>query len=561
MTRGDSNRGQGRLGVLLAAIGLGAVVWIAVRGDGGEPRPLTLEERYLEDDRVGPLVYNCPFGRAFDEPTVDMIEVLVSKLEMGTREPLMAAKQELATIGAAAIPAMRSLFDRTYQNPWKHGVVENVLAVCTLMDDPLGLDMLRYALGHPQESVRQSALRGLGIHGDPTDYDLVQGWLPMVQSPQLRAAYAGCMGALDPERLGADLARWLEDGLQEDLYPHVMGAVRKVRDPDTAQTLKVLAADRDDVWTSMLYGPAAALGDQEALDSIHRDLQSEEPILRQYAVQTLGSIGRGLDAALLFNDSHTGIRGVVAQVLVDSEPSEEINAWLRDGIADRDERVLEICLGALAGRRDELAVAHSLALLEGNPVERSLGIRSLRVALREDPALAAEAVARLLPLIEVASGGGSVPVELLQTLAQVPSRKAALYLMDLAMSTGGLIKGLDSFRFLAGQVWNTGPVGHALLREQLLVEEDPFRRLSLIEFVWQDHSDASRDLLLDVLQQERRHPFERLYIADRCTRLGPASRVASVIKRVYLELTHIDVRPALQCMLWIWYGQHFELDR
>ena len=549
------------MGILLAALGLGFIAWLAIRDGGGEARPLTLEERYLEDDRVGPLVYDCPFGRAFAEPTVDMIEVLVSKLEMGTRGPLMAAKQELAQIGAPAIPAMRSLFDRAYQSPWKHGVVENVLAACTLMDEPLGLDMLRYALGHPQESVRQSALRGLGLHGTPGDYDLVQGWLPMVQSPQLRAFYASCMGSLDPERLGADLALWIMGDLQQDLYPHVMGAVLKVRDPETAQKLKELAADRDDIWTSMLYGPAAVLGDQEALDAIHRDLQSEEPILRQYAIQTLGSIGFGLDAALLFNDPHTGIRAVVAQVLVDAEPSEEVDAWLRDGIVDQDERVRELCLGALAGRKDELAVAHSLALLEGNPVDRALGIRSLRDALKGDPALADEAVARLLPLIEVASSDGTVPVELLQTLSQVPARSAALHLMDLAVGTTGFIKGLDSFRWLAGQVWNTGPVGHALLRDQLLIEEDPFRRLSLIEFVWQDHSDIARDLLLEMLEEDHRHPFERLYIADRCTRLGPASRVASVIKRVYMELTHNQVRPALQCMLWIWYGQHFELDR
>ena len=561
MNRRLSISGQGRMGLLLAALGLGFIAWLAIRDGGGEARLLTLEERYLVDDRVGPLVYDCPFGRAFAEPTVDMVEVLVSKLEMGTREPLMAAKQELARIGAPAIPAMRALFDRAYQSPWKHGVVENVLAACTLMEEPLGLDMLRYALGHPQESVRQSALRGLGLHGSPEDYDLVQGWLPMVQSPQLRAFYASCMGTLDPERLGADLALWLAGGLQVDLYPHVMGAVLKVRDPETAQKLKVLAGDRDDIWTSMLYGPAAVLGDQEALDAIHRDLQNEEPILRQYAIQTLGAIGFGLDAALLFNDPHTGIRAVVAQILVDSDPSEEIDAWLRDGIDDQDERVRELCLGALAERKDELAVAHCLALLEGNPVERALGIRSLRKPLKEDPVLADRAVARLLPLIEFASSGGTVPVELLQTLAQVPARTSALYLMDLAVGTSGFIKGLDSFRWLVGQVWNTGPVGHGLLRDQLLIEEDPFRRLSLIEFVWQDHSDTSRDLLLEMLEEDHRHPFERLYLADRCTRLGPASRVASVIKRVYLELTHIHVRPALQCMLWIWYGQHFELDR
>ena len=561
MNRGRPTLGRGRLGLLVGAAVLGGIAWVALRAGEPDARPLTLEERYLEDYRVGPLVYDCPFGRAFTEPTVDMTEVLVSKLEMGTRDPLMRAKQELAATGAAAIPALRALFYRAYQNPWKHGVVENVLAACTMMEEPLGLDMLRYALGHRQESVRQSALRGLGLHGGPQDYDLVRGWLPMVQSPQLRAAYVGCMGTLDSERLGVDLADWLRDGLQQDLYPHVMGSVLKVRDPRTAERLKVLAGDRDDVWTCMLYGPAASLGDQEALDRLHKMLQSEEPVLRQHAVQTLGAIGRGLDAALLFNDAHAGIRSLVAQTLVDSSASEEINAWLRDGIEDPDERVREICLGALAVRGDDLAVAHSLALLEGNAMERSLGIRSLRLVFEQNPSVAQDAFARLVPMVEMASGDGTVPVELLQILAQVRGRASALYLMELAMGSTGRIKGLDSFRWLVGQVWNTGPAGRELLREQLLLEEDPFRRLSLIEFVWQDHSEASRALLLEILEQDHRHPFERLYLADRCTRLGPASRVASVIKRVYLEQTHVQVRPALQCLLWIWYGQHFELER
>ena len=38
---------------------------------------------------------------------------------------------------------------------------------------------------------------------------------------------------------------------------------------------------------------------------------------------------------------------------------------------------------------------------------------------------------------------------------------------------------------------------------------------------------------------------------------GPASEVAPVLKQVYNETTHTVVRPALQCLLWTWYGQHF----
>ncbi len=559
MSAERESQGRTLLPFIGAALGLGVIAWIAVHWGGAETKPLTLAERYQEDDRVGPLVYDCPFGRAFTEPTVDMTEVLVSKLEMGTRGPLAEAKKELAATGEAAIPALRALFDRAYQDPWKQGVVENVLAVCTLMEEPFGVDMLRFALGHPHETVRQAALRGLGLHGDPEDYDLVRNWLPMVQSPQLRAAYAGCMAALDAERLGSELADWLQGGVQEDLYPHVMSAVLLVQDPETAQRLKVLAADRDDIWTAMLYGPAARLGDQDALDAVHKGLASEEPVLRQYAVQTLGAIGRGLDAAILFNDPHTGIRALVAQVLVDSEPSEELNVWIEDGMDDRDDKVREICLGALASRGNDLAIAHSLALLEGNPVERAMGIRCLKSVFKQDAGVAADAYSRLVPMVERAMGEGQVPVELLQILAQVPGRPSALYLMELGKEMTGRIKGLDAHRWFVGQVWNTGPEGHEILREEFMVEEDPFRRLSLIEFIWQDHSDASRDLLLEALDQDYRHPFERLYLADRLTRLGPASVVASTIKRVYLGQTDLHVRPALQCLLWTWYGQHYEL--
>ena len=37
---------------------------------------------------------------------------------------------------------------------------------------------------------------------------------------------------------------------------------------------------------------------------------------------------------------------------------------------------------------------------------------------------------------------------------------------------------------------------------------------------------------------------------------GPAEEVAPLIKRVYLNNTEFHIRPAMQCLLWTWYGQH-----
>ena len=93
-----------------------------------------------------------------------------------------------------------------------------------------------------------------------------------------------------------------------------------------------------------------------------------------------------------------------------------------------------------------------------------------------------------------------------------------------------------------------------MLAERLAVETDPFRRLDLLNYIWQDHTDASRDILMSIVTDPTRDEYERLYAADRLIRVGPATVVAPVLKRVYLDSTHRYVRPAFQCLLWTWYG-------
>lgn len=93
-----------------------------------------------------------------------------------------------------------------------------------------------------------------------------------------------------------------------------------------------------------------------------------------------------------------------------------------------------------------------------------------------------------------------------------------------------------------------------VLYERLRDEQDPIYRLDLIGMIWQDKSETSEQLLLDVLQNPEGHPFERLWAADCLTRIAHPSTLAPLAKQFYLESTHRYVRPALQCLLWRWYG-------
>ena len=49
-------------------------------------------------------------------------------------------------------------------------------------------------------------------------------------------------------------------------------------------------------------------------------------------------------------------------------------------------------------------------------------------------------------------------------------------------------------------------------------------------------------------------PLEVLYAANQLANMGPAERVAPLLKRVALGITDRSVRPALNNLLWAWYG-------
>lgn len=278
---------------------------------------------------------------------------------------------------------------------------------------------------------------------------------------------------------------------------------------------------------------------------------------RQLAVQALAAVGLVRDTHRLLSDPHAGVRKLVAAKLIEEDPTAEIDGWLALGLDDSHNDVRELCLVALVERGDPRAIHQALDLLDGHLGERDRGISALRAGWERNPESRGLALERLL---RISRSQGSAPGQIatLQTLSLIPLRAAGEYLLDYGERTSGRIKGLAAYRWCVGQIFNTGPVGRELLRARLESETDPFRRLSLIEYIWQDRSREARECLMGILLDDTLNPWERLYAGDRLTTIGPAGAVAPVLKRVYLSITHLRVRPALQCMLWTWYGQHYE---
>ena len=144
---------------------------------------------------------------------------------------------------------------------------------------------------------------------------------------------------------------------------------------------------------------------------------------------------------------------------------------------------------------------------------------------------------------------------ILQTLGAVPGRETGEFLLAAGDLVGqNPIRGISGFRWCVGQAFNAGPSSREALRARLALETDPIKRLDLISFIWQDFEESSLDCLLGVIEDGSLSPYERLYVADRVVRMGQSERVVPVLKRIYRSDSGSVLRPALHCLLWVWYG-------
>jgi len=94
----------------------------------------------------------------------------------------------------------------------------------------------------------------------------------------------------------------------------------------------------------------------------------------------------------------------------------------------------------------------------------------------------------------------------------------------------------------------------AYVRSLWAGEKDPVRRMDLVMAGTFEKSAVTRAFLAEVVESARSTPPEVLYAADRLAQFGPAVEAAPVLKRVALRCDDKRVRPALNCLLWTWYG-------
>jgi hypothetical protein len=256
---------------------------------------------------------------------------------------------------------------------------------------------------------------------------------------------------------------------------------------------------------------------------------------------------------VLIHDKRASLRERAARILGEGEVTELSTAWLIEGLSDSESIVRNACLSGLLARKDPAAIARVVLNLSKGEAEREAALTTLTNRWDADPELPQRAFDVLKAELEN-SPPGLARVGILKVVGRIPLRAAAEFLFAHEGDLPERVGGLRPHRWVCGHAFNAGPAGMEVLRERLQTETDPIRRLDLIGMIWQDKSRASAEVLLEVLTNERLSDFERLFTADRLTLIEDPTVVAAITKRFYFDCTDRHVRPALQCLLWTWFG-------
>jgi hypothetical protein len=546
----------GGLVLLLAALGMRAMLTeeVAVK--------LTLEEQYQTHMRLRHLQFNgCNFGRTFDSDTTDMVSVLVSKLDgRGGRDSLEVARTEVAGAGADAIEPLTRLFDEVFSDPYRQGVVQNILGACALMEDDSGLEIMRRGLDHQSDAALLAAVDGLRVRGQPVDYVRLSTRLQMARSAGSRNSLSSAMGYVDLDALLNDLVGWIDRSENVDLYAGLVKKACSATEPQLVAGFldRRRATGITPVMQCYLIAPSARDGNlatlQELIDST---MEAHTPLARA-AVEALGLVGLGHEVQAAFLEhGNARVRYAAAEVLAAHADFASILPTFERGLNDPDGQVRTLVRRTLVRRGHEQAIATCLQDLRASISIRSAAIFDLRQGWNLDSDVPQRALEALQARLEEPASARDRN-DLIYSIGFIPLREAALFIMAQAPNLPPTIGQLDAFEWCCGAVYNTGEVGRQVLRELYRTETDPMNRVALIQYIWQDKEPASLEVLLEAFLNEETNPYERLFLADRMIRIGPATRLAPIIKRTYLGITHPVVRPALQCLLWAFYGQHYE---
>lgn len=507
------------------------------------------------DDRVAYLLAPCAKPEVFIADTSDMRSVLVSKLAAGQLDPLKRAKAELAAQGDAALPELRLMFDKYFKDPNGEPQVLNALTVASLTTTANARDILLRGLEHPAETVRAAAVRGLERHPSKDDYDKIRALLP-IANREMQTEIAKALVASDRGRLEDDFVHLPPNPREVVFRTAVIYAICDTTRADVVDAFRRAYPDAFAEDQVFMAAAVARSGDLDAKAKLQSWLTGEDHARRNAAAQAMIRVGLTADLApRLREEADDAIRELVAQAIGQLPSTKETRGWLAGGLSDRARGVRLTCMAALVKVKDDAASNAALELLKGESVDLESGVRVLRQAWNDDPALAQ----RAFEILRGLRAGDIQPVRVLplaldRAISQVPLEAAARFLYELACTTPGDIGGLRAHRWYLLQAGNTEPAGWSFLRAQWDHESDPARRMDIVMACNYEDSERAREFVAAVVESERTTPIELLYAADLLVHRGPAERIAPLLKRVALRVEDPAVRPALNCILWEWYG-------
>ncbi len=524
-----------------------------------EFRPLAASD-VRSDPRVAALIYECAREEHFGQDTSDMVPVLVGKLSHGQRDPLRGAKRDLAQLGERALPELSRLVDSELARGSDANVFLNVLSTVGQMTPPLGREIALRLLEHPQESVRLAALRALKGRLEAGDFDRLLTHLTGA-SFLMEAACIGPLFEADQERLLDEFEMWIEQDAHRSIWPHTVRLIAgepelTVRARELEQLLAAKGGPSEKECRAHLAGPVARAGYEDALEFLRELRDSEVSGLQYYAVESLANAGLGGELrSVLRSNPDVKLRAIAAQAIGATPDDKTRRDALSLGLSDEDESVRRICLEQLLASGDEAARDFAFSLLTSSNTDRQLALDALRPSMRADAELTLEVFEVLRSQLEdLGEAGAAYRSAFYQAIGQLPAPEVTHYLLKCADEDKGPIDGLPAHRWIVLQAGNTGSGGRALIAEEWRKESDPIRRLDYLDALFSNLPQEVHALMTEAVTRRDVTEFEVLVAADYLTRVGPAKTCAPLLKRVALRCEEPEVRRALQCLLWRYYG-------
>ncbi len=498
-----------------------------------------------------------------------MLPLMVEKLATGGRDVQNHFRGELADGDARVVGLIDDFIHRYSGSRTGTSMIGNALGVLGLCADPSAVVVVRKMLGHPAESVRSAAIRAMAKQARPDDYEDLKSLLPTVGG-ELRRVLVQSMGKSDPDRLAVDLDRWVIDGGEAALS--VLAArVVAANGAGDALSSDLLGYDAaaDPNLSPFLAAALAGSGDIAAYDILISDLVSSDLLVRTRAIEAVAMSGLSeLLLGVVSSDASADLRVLAAEGVSQLLPTSSSSAdapvrdvvssariALRAGLRDEASLVRQACMRALIADGDEETLEVFIAKLQGDVSDLAPIFRAVRGSWVKNPGLADRAGMVLLEKLEgMSSRTLSEREPWLQALGQVPSEIGAEWLLALAQSAEGELHNMPARRWILMQMSNGGALGRAPLARAFNEEESIELRLDYLWAASLSSEDDTRTLLLGVVLGDESHDHERLFAADRLTKMGPTPLVAPVLKRACLRIEDRLVRPAFESLLWTWYG-------